>query len=434
MKRMDSALSHRSNCSVAITGIGVVSAYGTDVSSYYAGLLAEKPVIKLVELPLENRTGRAWWSTVRGFDALDWMDAKIADGTDVVAHWAIAAAHQAVEQSGLSLDPLRTAVVQGTSMCGVQSVMWAQYLLDTSGPSAFPRKTIMKALTNMGAAQIAMRYKLHGPSLTVTTACASTLDAIGTAALLIATGRADTAIVGGTEAGHSLDSGGARGSFVPAMAYAPLAFGMQSDEADLARACMPFDVDRSGIATSEGSAALVLERGDLAAARKAEILGYVAGYGSIADAYHPSAPEPSGEWEALAMTQALEDSGLAADRIDCLYAHATGTPIGDMPEILAINRVHGRRQHPLPVTSIKGHFGHAAAASGGMSLIAGLMNMSEGRFINTANTKNPDPAARFAVCLGSPQTLDIRAFQVNAFGFGGQNASLVVTRLPPREN
>jgi len=248
------------------------------------------------------------------------------------------------------------------------------------------------------------------------------------AAGLINSGRADAVIVGGTEAGHSPESGHHLDGFMPAMAYAPALFGMNSSERDASKACLPFAENRSGIATSEGAAAFVLERAELAEQRGARILGYLAGYGSIADAYHPAAPEPSGKWEARAMQLAIDDAGLSASEIDGLYAHATGTPVGDTPEIRAINLVHGSGERPICVTSIKGHFGHAAAASGGMSLIAGLNDMANGRFLNTANTLQLDPEIAFEVVLGQPKSYDVRAFQVNSFGFGGQNASIVVTR------
>jgi len=422
-------MSKRSNHpAIAITGIGAVSTYGHSAEAFYRGLVEQRPVIQPVTLPGFDDKGAVWWSTVSDFRPLEWMDARVRDGTDVVAHWSIAAAQQAIEQSGLAPDPLRTAIVQGTSMCGVLSVMQAQHLLDTQGPAAFPRKTMMRALTNMGAAQLAMRYQVHGPSLTVATACASSLDALGLARRMIVSGQVDAAIVGGTEAGHSLGSGSDVEGFVPALAYAPAAFGMQSGQTDPTKVCMPFDVDRSGIATSEGAAAFVLERADLALARRAPILGYLAGYGSVADAWHPSAPDPSGQWEARAMQMALDDAGFASVDVDALYAHATGTPVGDTPEIRAINAVHSGRQRALQVTSIKGHFGHAAAASGGLSLIAGLLDMAAGQMTNTANTKQPDPEAEFDVVLGKPRELALDAFQVNAFGFGGQNASIVVTR------
>lgn len=413
---------------VAVTGMGIVSPYGCDPQAFYQGLLSERAVIEAVSLPNDPLGRRAWWSMVRDFDPHLWMDERIVDGTDVLAQWILAAAVQAVRQSGATPDSLRTAVVQGTSMSGVQSLMRAQHEIDRHGPAAFPRKTMMKALGNMGAAQVAMRYSLHGPMLTLSTACASSLDALGIGAGMIAAGRADMALVGGTEAGHSLVSGGADDAFVPAMVYAPAMFGMQSAATDPRQACMPFDRKRSGIVTSEGAAAFVLERADLAARRGADVFGYILGYGSIADAFHPSAPEPSGRWEARVMQMALDDAGIAADAVDALYAHATGTPVGDTPEIRAINAVHGRRRKPPAVTSIKGHFGHAAAASGGFSLIAALSGLAEGRIVHTANTTEPDPEAEFDIVLGRARDMTIDTVQVNAFGFGGQNASVVVGR------
>jgi 3-oxoacyl-[acyl-carrier-protein] synthase II len=416
---------------VAITGLGVVSAYGCDTQTFYDGVIGERPVIEAVVLPRDPLGRCAWWSMVRDFDPRVWLDDKVIDGTDVLAQWAIAAATQAIRQSGATLDPLRTAVIQGTSMSGVQSLMRAQYEIDINGPSVFPRKTMMKTLTNMGAAQITMLHGLHGPSLTISTACASSIDALGIAAGLIIAGRADAAIVGGTEAGHSLISGGATAEFVPAMVYAPAMFGMQSPSGDPRRACMPFDRERSGIVTSEGAAAFVLERADLAAKRGARTFGYIRGYGSVADAFHPSAPEPSGRWEAQAMRMALDDAGLPAGDVDCLYAHATGTPIGDTPEIRAINEVHRDRSKPITVTSIKGHFGHAAAASGGLSLIAALLAMADGKVVHTANTTLLDPEVEFDVVLREPRRMDVAIIQVNAFGFGGQNASIVVSHDHP---
>ena len=419
---------------IAITGAGALSAYGVGTAAFYEGLMSARPVIEELALPGLDAGARPWGSVVGDIRLPDWMSERVRDGTDVFAQWAMVAAEQAIVASGAELDPLRTAVVLGTSLCGAQSLMRAQYEIDTGGAAAFPRKTMMKALTNMGAAQIAMRHDLHGPSLTVTTACASTLDALGTAGRLIEFGLADAAIVGGVEAGHTLTSGGAQGGFVPAMAYAPAMFGMHSSVSSPEQACRPFDVHRTGIAGSEGATAFLLERADLAESRRANVLGHLCGYGAVSDAHHPSAPEPSGRWEQRAMRLALEHSRFAPGEVDCLYAHATGTPVGDPPEIRAINAVYGGRARPLPVTSVKGHFGHAAAASGGMSLIAGLCNMAENVLVNTANTTEPDPEVRFDVQLGAPGALDIGVFQVNAFGFGGQNASVVISRHPRRQS
>ena len=418
------------NTAIAFTGMGIVSPLGNNPRNYYQRLMAGESPIEAVTLPGTPDGGSIWSSSVGPVELPQWCDEKFIDGTDVVTQWAVTAADQAIRRSDAEMNPLRTAVVHGTSLCGVQSVMRAQYEVDTHGPAAFPRKTMLRALTNMAAAQITLHYQLHGPSLTITTACASTLDAIGLAGRLIQAGQVDMAIVGATEAGENLTSGGMNGDFVPAMAYAPAAFGMQSPVSKPELACLPFDVRRNGVVGSEGSVFFVLERADQLSQRGGTALGYLRGYGSLADAFHPSAQDPSGQWEARTMALALQDAGMKAQQLDALIAHGTGTPKGDSAEIRAINSLHGDRDKPLPVASTKGHFGHAAAASGGMSLVAGLLGMAEQRFINTANTRQPDPEAKFDIVMEEPRDMHLETLQVNAFGFGGQNASLVVSLNP----
>jgi 3-oxoacyl-[acyl-carrier-protein] synthase II len=414
---------------IAITGMGIVSALGCDVGQFQAGLLAGQTAIQAAPWA-EGMAGRkAWWGTVTDFDPADWMEPKIEEGTDLFAQFALAAAQQALGQAGLEApDPLRTAVVHGTSIGGVRAVMKAQHALERAGVEAIPRKTEIQIWPNMASAQIAMRYRLHGPNLTVTTACASSLDAIGTAARLIEHGQADIAIAGATDGGISLAGGGADGDFVPALFYTSTLYGMDAPADDPNRAMLPFDVKRNGIVVGEGSAMLVLEREAHARARGARILGYLRGYGSLSDGFHPSSPDPSGEWEAQAMRQALDDAGLAADEVGAMIAHATGTPKGDAAEIAAINAVHGGRAAGLPVSSIKGHIGHSGGSSGAMAIISGLLGMAEGRFAHIANTDEPDPEARFDIVFGDSRALDYQTLQVNSFGFGGQNASVVVTR------
>ena len=420
---------------IAITGAGIVSALGTDTTAFHNRMLAGETAIKASPWAAEVEGRDAWQATVEDFDPADWMDRRIEEGTDLFAQFSLAAAEQALRQAGLAgsgnLDPLRTAVVNGTSIGGVRAVMKAQYALDTGGPGAVPRKTQIQIWPNMAAAQIAMRYGLHGPSLTVTTACASSLDAIGTAARLIERGDADVAITGGTEGGISLAGGGRDGDFVPVLFYTGNVYGMEAPSPDPNKAMLPFDVKRSGIVVGEGAAMVVLERAEHARARGAQILGYLRGYGSLADGFHPSSPEPSGIWEARAMELALEDAGMTPGGIDALIAHATGTPKGDTAEIRAINKVHGGKAHAgrgLPVASIKGHIGHSGASSGAMAMITGLLGMAEDRFTYIANTDEPDPEAEFEIVYGGPKEMKYRSLQVNAFGFGGQNASVVLTR------
>ncbi|GGC47854.1 beta-ketoacyl-[acyl-carrier-protein] synthase family protein [Chelatococcus reniformis] len=414
---------------VAITGTGVVSALGVGSRTFHNQLMAGASAIR--EAPWHRKESRepSWWAIVRDFRPSDWMSDRVVDGTDLFAQFALAAAKQAMDEAGLgALDPLRTGVVHGTSIGGARALMKAQYALDTEGPQAVPRKTEIQIYPNMAASQIAMAYGLHGPSLTVTTACASSLDAIGTAAHMISSGRADVIIAGGTEGGLAGADGRPENGFVPALYYTSTLYGMVAPRDEPRLAMMPFDLKRKGIVVGEGSAMLVLERGEHARARGAPILGYVRGYGSLADAYHPSSPDPSGIWEARAMELALADAGIPAEDVDALIAHATGTPKGDEAEILAINKVHGDRKQPLPVASIKGHLGHSGASSGCMGLITGLIGMDEGRFVYTGNTDEPDREARFDIVIRAPRATKVRTLQANSFGFGGQNASVVVTR------
>lgn len=410
---------------VAITGLGIISPLGLDVGVHSRRLLNGDLGIKVSKLKVGVGAPPALGAAVEGFRARDWIDDKLLDGTDGFARFALAAATQAIDDAGIEqLDPLRTAIVHGTSMGGTRALLEAQHLLETRGPECVPRKTMIKIWPNMAAAQIAMKYDLHGQQITVCTACASSIDAVGTAAQLIADGRADAAITGGTEGG-SVDDGEAA-EFVPATYHSGNSYGMSSMEPDPRRAALPFDAERRGIVTGEGSAMFFLEREDQARARGAHIYGLVRGYGTVADAYHPSSPEPSGRWEQRAMELALADAEIGPESIDAVVAHATGTPKGDTAEIRALNNLFGGRG--LPVTSLKGTIGHTGASAGAMGLLAGIAAMHQGKLAPTMGTTTPDPEIDFDVVLFAAADVRVHALQVNAFGFGGQDASLVVTK------
>ncbi len=410
---------------VAITGLGIISSLGLNVDEHSRRLLNGDLGIKVSKLKVPAGSPPALGAAVEGFRARDWLDEKIIAGTDGFARFALATATQAIDDAGIGeMDPLRTAIVHGTSMGGTRALLEAQHLLETRGPESVPSKTMIKIWPNMAAAQIAMKYDLHGPQITVCTACASSLDAIGTAARLIADGRADAAITGGTEGG-SLDDGEAV-EFMPATYYSGNSYGMSSREPDPRRAALPFDADRRGIVSGEGSAMLFLEREDHARARGAHIYGIVRGYGTVADGFHPSSPEPSGRWEQRAMELALEEADLGPSAIDAVVAHATGTPKGDTAEIRALNNLFGGRA--LRVTSLKGTIGHTGASAGAMGLVAGITAMHQGKLAATMGTTTPDPEIDFDVVLHEAADVRVQALQVNAFGFGGQDASLVVTK------
>ena len=408
---------------VVITGTGMISALGHDVPAFWSGLCAGEVAIR--EAPWSSPDHFAWWSGVRDFDPARWAEPAVVSGSDQFTLFTLAAAAQALAQAGLpELDPRRTGVAMGTSMGGTGALLKSQYQLETAGPAAVDRKTMIKIWPNMAAAQVAMRYGLHGPSLTFCTACASSLDAIGSAAGLIRAGRADVVIAGGTEGGYGRPDGSPDGDFVPAVFYSHAGYGLTGGTRDRLRASIPFDVDRSGIVVGEGCGMVVLESREHAQRRGAAVLGTVEGYASLADSYHPSSPEPDGVWEAEVMRQALADASLEPSGIGAIVAHGTSTPKGDSAEIRAINSVYDAV--PVTVTSIKGNLGHPSGAAGAQAVVAGLCALRDHKLPHTAGTVKVDPEARFEVVTGAPAATSARRIQVNAFGFGGQNASLVL--------
>jgi len=410
---------------VAITGLGVVSALGYSVGEMVSRIEQGQLAVEEVPWTRDQADRCDWWAPIKDFDPAQCMDAKVVAGTNPFAQYALAAAVSALTDAGIDrLHPIRTALVIGTTIGGASSIERAQFDAAVHGLDAISPKILIAAWPNMAAAQMAMRWDLHGPSLTVSTACASSLDALGIGARLVRSGVADVALVGGVEAG--LGIGVAQDGFVPATGYARALYGMSATTKDPAAACLPFDRRRGGMVMGEGAGMLVLESAQHAAARGARPHAWVEGYGSLSDGHHPSSPDPSGKWEMRAMQLAMDEGGIAASDVDAIAAHGTGTPKGDAAEIRAINGLFARRAAPVPVMSIKGALGHPAGASGALSLIAAVHGMNRGELIHTPCTAEVDPEVEFDVVLRKPRRMSIEHLQVNAFGFGGQNASIVL--------
>lgn len=403
---------------IAITGVGIVSPIGCSYEEF--GRACAAGSVGIGPAPYQGEPGaeHAWAATVQGFDPLDWMDERVAAGSARFTHFALAAAAQAVASAGGRLDPERTGCVHGTAMAGVDVLASSQDGLSTKGPAAVSRKLNIQAWPNMAGGQIALRYGLHGPLATVSTACASSADAIGLACWMIERGRADAMLAGGSD------------SALTALTFHSQAqYGMLHPVEDHRRASLPFDVARCGIVEGEGSGMVLLERADRARARDARIYGYVRGYGSVAEAYHPSSPEPEGRFEQRAIEQALTDAGVEPDAVDAVLAHGTATPVGDRAEIRAINRLFDRPGDPVAVTSVKGHVGHSGGGANVTALLAGLYSIERQALVPTAGTTDLDPEVRFRVPLGGqPLPLALRTFVVNGFGFGGQDSCLVISR------
>jgi len=399
---------------VAVTGVGVVSPIGCTVESFWRNLLDGKRAI--APMPDGARvSGNALWAAVPDdFLEHSTLPQAALRNTDRFTQYAMAAASQAVAHARFDPPAERTAVVIGNTMGGLPYVAEAQTRFIEDGRPVSP-KLMALVIPNMASASIAMHWQLHGPQLAISTACASSLDAIGLAAGMIERGEIDAAIAGGTE------------TLLSPLVYESLVrAGALSRNSDVARASRPFDVERDGFVMGDGAAVLVLERAELAAARGAAVLARIRGYGSVADAYHITSPDPSAKYEVIAMRDALESAGDAARHCHVIYAHATGTVVGDAAESRAIDGIYAAGE--ALVTSIKGHLGHSMASSGAMCAIAGITGMHESLIPPTIGTERLDPATRFDLVTARPREHSYSAFQVNAFGFGGQNASLVVSR------
>jgi 3-oxoacyl-[acyl-carrier-protein] synthase II len=402
---------------IAITGVGIVSPIGSTFESFgSAGAAGE---IGIGPAPYHGQPGaeHAWAGRVLDFDPDEWMDSRVRDGSARFTHFALAASQQAMDSAGGDLDPDRIGCVHGTAMAGVEVLAASQHGLSTDGPAAVSRKLNIAAWPNMAGGQIALRYGLHGPLSTVSTACASSADAIGMACWMIERGRADAMLAGGSDA-----------ALVPLTFHSQANYGMLQRVEDPQRAMMPFDVNRTGIVEGEGSAMVMLERADRAHSRGAHVYGYVVGYAAAAEAYHPSSPQPDGTYEKRVIREALADAGIGPDTVDAVMAHGTGTPVGDAAEIHTINEVFRRSGDPIIATSVKGHVGHSGGAANSTALLAGLWGMARGVVVPTAATTDLDPSVEFHVPLNAtPAPCNVETMVVNGFGFGGQDSCLVIT-------
>jgi 3-oxoacyl-[acyl-carrier-protein] synthase II len=409
---------------VAITGLGVISSIGQNVQEFNRSLSTGRVVAG--PTPWNDLPGHEniWMSLIQSFDPAAWMDDRVLRNSARFSQYAMAAAVQAVADAGLDqLDPLRTAVIIGSAFGGVDVSAIEQRNLMKSGAQAVDAKIMIKSLLNMPCSLISLRWGLHGPQLAVATACASSHDAMGIAARMVETGEVDVAITGATDCAVS-----------PLVFFGARNNGMYQPQPDPYKACRPFNRERFGVMLGEGAGVFVLERADLARQRGARIHGVLRGYASLADGYHPSSPEPEGRWEQRVMELAVKNAALPGglDDIDAVVTHGTGTQVGDIAEASALNRIYGARAVPLPITAPKGNFGHPHGPAGAMGLLVGLHSMRENALMATAGTRErrelmPE-VGNLHVVINEPAPLRIEAFQVNAFGFGGQNASLVVTR------
>jgi 3-oxoacyl-[acyl-carrier-protein] synthase II len=396
---------------VAVTGMGVVSPIGSGVPAFWDALLAGRHAFRTIANADGLGGNKLWAAVPDGFAAAPGITATMLRNADRFTAYAMVATVEALAMSGLTEAlPPRTAVILGNTMGGLPLFAETQMELERRPQHVTP-KLMALVIPNMAAARISLHWGLHGRQLTVSTACASSLDAIGLAARMIELGEVQHAIAGGTE------------TLLAPVVYQSLDRARALSRAtDPDKASRPFDIGRDGFVMGDGAAVLLLEHEESARRRGARVLARVRGYGSLTDAHHLTAPEPGGRYEAEAIRAALDDSGC---EVRTVFAHATSTVVGDIAELRAINTVFGSRRPS--VTALRGHLGHAMAAAGATSAIAGVLGMRAEVMPHTLGTRTVEPEACFDVVLGEPRRRAYQEFSVNAFGFGGQNASLVLS-------
>ena len=409
---------------VVITGSGVVAPLGNSVPEFWRNAVAGASGIgRLTQVePSEYACQIA--GEVRDFDPQCYLDRKDARRMARFAQFAVAASKQAVEEAGLELsgrDTARIGVLVGNGGGGLPETDRAMRTLLRRGGGRVDPLFIAKMLPNMASANVSIQLGVRGYSSTITTACAAATQAIGDATEVIRRGAADVMIAGGTEAGVC-EVGLAGFSAMRALATT-------SNECPES-ASRPFDRDRGGFVAGEGAGIVVLEALDHALARGARPLTEVAGYGVSSDASYLVAPPRDGEGAARAMRAALADAGISVEEVDYISAHATATEIGDIAETRAVRAVFGKRAYRLPISAMKSQIGHLLGGAGGVETVAAVQTMRTGVIAPTINLTHPDPECDLDYVPQQAREAEVRTVMKNSFGFGGQNAVLVLTSLP----
>ncbi len=407
---------------VVVTGLGALTPAGLGVPATWEALKAGRSGI--ARLTLCDPTGYSCTvgGEVTGYKASDYLDSKTARRMARFVQFAIVAAREAVEHAGLDLgaeDLDRIGVVLGNGNGGYPEIEEGARTLVAKGGMRMSPFFFPMTLPNIAAAQVSLTYGLRGPSATIVTACAAGTQAIGEAAEMVRRGAADVVVTGGVEAGISqLGLGG----------FAVMRALSTTFNDEPARASRPFDARRDGFVPAEGAGVLVLESLAHARQRGAEPLVEVAGYGATSDAYHVVHPDEDGSGAMRAMRIAIADAGLAPHEIDYINAHGTSTPLNDRIETLAIKRIFGEAAHGVAVSSTKSMLGHALGGAGGMEAVATVMTIVDGVMHPTINQEESDPDCDLDYVPNQARPRDVRAAMTNSFGFGGQNACVVMTR------
>ncbi len=407
---------------VVVTGMGVVTSLSSKVDDLWQRILAGESGIHTIRLFDISDFKVQIGGDVYDFDPSDYLHPKEFKRLDRFTQFAMVAGMDAVNQSGVDFnkeDPYRCGVILGSGIGGLATIEEQLLRLYASGPDRISPMTIPKIMLNAAGGQLSINYGIRGPNYAVATACASATNAIADAMLSIQSGETDVMITGGTEA---------------AMTRIGLA-AFQNMKALSARndnppaASRPFDRDRDGFVFSEGAGLLVLEDLEHAQRRGAEIFAEMLGFGTTGDAGHITHPNEDGASAAAAMREALNNAQVNPNDVHYINAHGTSTPLGDKAETEAIKRVFGDHAQRLSVSSTKSHLGHSLGASGGIELILCIKALRSNVVPPTINLENSDPDCDLDYTPNQPRERQVDIAMSNSFGFGGHNASVVVSKF-----
>ncbi len=407
---------------VVVTGLGAVTPLGIGVEKSWQALCAGKSGIGLV-----TRFDATGFQTriageVKDFSPYDFVDKKLAKRSCRFIHFALASAQMAVEDSKLIINSSnadRVGVSVGTAVGGVEIFEENHQLVLQGARHQVSPFFIPGFIANMIPSLVAIRFGAKGPNMCPVTACATGENAIGGASRLIQRGEADAMIAGGTEAQLS--------PTIFAGLDALRVTSTRNDEPE--KASRPFDKDRDGFVTSEGSGIVILEELEFALDRGAKIYAEVSGYGLNSDAYHISSPDPKGSGGANCMRLALADAGISREQIDYINAHGTSTYLGDLSETLAIKDVFQEQAKNIPISANKSMIGHLWGAAGAVEAIFTILTITQGIIPPTINYETPDPLCDLDYVPNIARKAKVKVALSNAFGFGGTNAVLIFSQF-----
>ncbi len=407
---------------VVVTGVGAITPLGIGAETFWRGLTAGCSGIRRIEAWDPSGLDVQIAGEVHGFVPKDFMDVKAARRMDRFAQFGVAAAREAIDQARLKItdeNREQIGVVINTGGGGIPTIEGEVGVMHMRGAARVSPFLIPLFAPNMASCQVSIAFGIRGPSSTSAAACASGIQAFIDAVHMIRRGETDVVITGGTEAG------------ITPVAVAGLANmgALSRRNDDPAGASRPFDKGRDGFVFSEGAAIMVLEAAEHAARRGADVICEALGGAYTSDAFHITAPDPSGRGAALAMKRALKWSGLQPEDVDYVAAHATATPIGDVAETEAIKQVFGDHAYALAISANKSMLGHLLGAAGAVSALGCVLAMRDNRVPPTINLTDPDPACDLDYVPNVARKMPVNVAMANGFGFGGQNAATLFRRF-----